>query len=428
MKNFIRCIFITSLLLLISSGHVIAQQRKGALERLEEQKMKERAAQLIGQAELQGIYSSKLPTDLLLEMYNRKSRGNLFAFFMTKNGGWFVGGQFSGWQCQNVPAGLMDRIRSNADNQLVREIVILPNGGWIFTHGLNGFGVEYNNIPADMQQAVEKARGHGFKRSFNEIQHIYIDPEGMGWEFQHYVQYGVGLGSRKETIKIGGFKGELYKVLQSRKNYSVSFTHDGGWAVLFGNNGVIYKNIPQDAVIKLRELNQAGKRVSKIRFGTRGQWAIIAQSAWQRETYPIDEFYGENSAKVSDGISPIPARIPNTFSRPSNFSNESKSMRVRLLINRVWISSEKIPPGSAVQVRDRGTVTLGENEAKRGLHLRCPRLEPGSIALGRSVAVPTLSRSLRRFCVFLPKKQAQNAGQAKRRELYVQKEIDVNNR
>jgi uncharacterized protein YkwD len=67
--------------------------------------------------------------------------------------------------------------------------------------------------------------------------------------------------------------GELAGAGRSLK--SIAFTADGGWAILYGDNGFSWSGIPDLAAQKLSEFSNAGKGPHSIAFAPGGGWAIL---------------------------------------------------------------------------------------------------------------------------------------------------------
>jgi serine/threonine protein kinase/formylglycine-generating enzyme required for sulfatase activity len=56
---------------------------------------------------------------------------------------------------------------------------------------------------------------------------------------------------------------------------SMTFAPNGGWAILYNDNGYLARNIPNEALSKLTELAKEGAALKSIAFAPNGGWAIL---------------------------------------------------------------------------------------------------------------------------------------------------------
>ncbi len=56
---------------------------------------------------------------------------------------------------------------------------------------------------------------------------------------------------------------------------SITFAPNGGWAILYNDNGYLARNIPNEALSKLTELAKEGAELKSVTFAPNGGWVIL---------------------------------------------------------------------------------------------------------------------------------------------------------
>lgn len=71
----------------------------------------------------------------------------------------------------------------------------------------------------------------------------------------------------------------LAPIIQKAFNIkSIAFAPNGGFAIIYGENGYSTKDIPQDAVVELSTLYKQGSTIKSIAFSPNGGWVILCDT------------------------------------------------------------------------------------------------------------------------------------------------------
>lgn len=60
----------------------------------------------------------------------------------------------------------------------------------------------------------------------------------------------------------------------------VQLTENGAWLVIYGDNGLVWNNIPSSLEQKIREYNNKGEVINSITFNDEGEWIVITDERY----------------------------------------------------------------------------------------------------------------------------------------------------
>jgi uncharacterized protein YkwD len=168
-----------------------------------------------------------------------------------------------GYSAANIPNGAMQKLGDLANaGQSPKSIAFTTDGGWAILYGDSGFA--WGGIPDAAAQKLGDLAIAG--QSLKSIA-FTTDGSGVGWAILYSGSYWWGGIPAGAAQKLGEVVNAGLK--------SIAFTPNGGWAILYGNNGYSFANIPDAAAQKLGDLAIAGQSLKSIAFTTDGGWAIL---------------------------------------------------------------------------------------------------------------------------------------------------------
>lgn len=250
-----------------------------AERRAKEEALNAADAEMYRNAPEYGIHvsnSPRIPIAMLRAMYDSATgQSPINTFHLKSDGGWVVikeGGYPYGLK---LPDELTAKLKEI--NFSITEVSFTADGGWIIIYqrdGGNTYLWESKNIPQGLSDALNELQQanpykKGIRRADNYIRSIEFNYSN-GW----VLLYGKASWACECSDEIQTAISQTIEDGNGVKQ--VVFSPNGGYVILYGDNGFIQKDIPKDANDKLTELSKLGKKISQIAFAPNGAWVIEA--------------------------------------------------------------------------------------------------------------------------------------------------------
>lgn len=226
-------------------------------------------------ARANGLYTHNLPNDMFEAIYDAMDRADFRLASFAPNGGWIVLRNGFGYKSNGMPADVGTQLNEfNKKNiSAMVQASFTFSGGWIFVYGVNEKGWTWKDVPQKLLDTLQALSNQDGLRYDNLVKDIVFAPNG-GWvlitgDYNGHNKYAW------ENLPADVVTALTKLINQGSYVYQIAFTSKGGWVILYDYNGYLTNNIPEELFKTLTEVNGNRKQFYRLALGPKDEWMLF---------------------------------------------------------------------------------------------------------------------------------------------------------